>query len=283
MSNPVAIVTDSTASVPAELVEKYNIHVVPLQVIWEGKTYRDGIDITPEAFYERLGKAKALPTSSQPAAKDFLEVFKKLLDEGYDILTIVISSKMSGTYNSAEQAKNALDAANIAVFDSLSTGMETGFQALLAARAAAEGASLQECLAVAERARENGGFLLMVPTLEFLHRGGRIGTASRWFGTALRIKPILEVRDGIVQPLEKVRTRRKVIQRMADIVVERVGNARPLHIAALHTGAEEDARQVLAQLTERLEPDEALLGTVSPVIGTHVGPNGIGLVYVAGV
>ena len=283
MSKPVAIVTDSTASIPADLVAKYNIHVVPLLVVWDGTAYRDGVDITPEAFYVKLREAKTLPTSSQPAAKDFLDVYRKLLDEGYDILTIVISSKMSGTYNSAEQAKKALDAANIAVFDSLSTGMETGFQALLAARAAAEGASLQECLEIVERARENGGFLLMVPTLEFLHRGGRIGGASRLFGTMLRIKPILEVRGGRVEPLEKVRTRSKVIQRMADIVVERIGNARPLHIAAVHTGAEEDARKVLAQLTERVQPDEALLGMVSPVIGTHVGPNGIGLIYVAGV
>ena len=283
MSKPVAIVTDSTASLPADLVAKYNIHVVPLLVVWDGKTYRDGVDITPEEFYKKLGNAKTLPTSSQPAAQDFVNVFQPLLDAGYDILTVVISSKMSGTFNSAQQAKDALQADNIAIVDSLSTGMETGFHALLAARAAAEGASLEECKAIAEKAREHSGFLLMVPTLEFLHRGGRIGGASRWFGAMLRIKPILEVRGGRVEPLEKVRTRSKVIQRLADIVVERVGDARPLRIAAVHTGAEEDARKVLAQLVERLEPDETLVGMVSPVIGTHVGPNGLGLIYVAGV
>ena len=283
MSKPVAVVTDSTASLPADLVAKYNIHVVPLLVVWDGKTYRDGVDITPEDFYEKLRTAKTLPTSSQPAAQDFVNVFQPLLDAGYDILTVVISSKMSGTFNSAQQAKAALQADNIAIVDSLSTGMETGFHALIAARAAAEGASLEECKALAEKAREHSGFLLMVPTLEFLHRGGRIGGASRWFGTMLRIKPILEVRGGRVEPLEKVRTRSKVIQRMADIVAERVGDRKPLHIAAVHTGAEEDARKVLAQLVQRLEPDETLVGMVSPVIGTHVGPNGVGLVYVAGV
>ncbi len=283
MSKPVAVVTDSTASLPADLVAQYNIHVVPLQVIWDGTTYRDGVDITPEAFYEKLGTAKTLPTSSQPPAQDFINVFQPLLDAGYDILTVVISSKLSGTFNSAQQAKDALKADNIAIVDSLSTGMETGFHALLAARAAAEGASLEECRSLAERAREHSGFLLMVPTLEFLHRGGRIGGASRWFGTMLRIKPILEVRGGRVEPLEKVRTRGKAIQRMADIVAERVGDMRPLRLAAVHTGAEADARKVLAQLVERLEPDETLFGMVSPVIGTHVGPNGVGLIYVAGV
>ncbi len=282
MSKPVAVVTDSTASLPQDLQTQYNIHVVPLQVVWNGQSYRDGVDITPEDFYTRLGTAKTLPTSSQPSAKDFANTFEPLLEAGYDVLTVVISSKMSGTLASAAHAKEMLGADNIALVDSLSTGMETGFHALLAARAAADGASLAECKAIAERARDHSGFVLMVPTLEFLHRGGRIGGASRWFGTVLRIKPILEVRGGRVEPLEKVRTRRKVIQRMADIVVERVGDTRPVRLATLHTGAIEEARQVQAQLESRLSPAESLFGMVSPVIGTHVGPDGIGVVYLAG-
>ncbi|NPA92701.1 MAG: DegV family protein [Chloroflexi bacterium] len=282
MSKPVAVVTDSTASLPADLVEKYHIHVVPLRVVWDGVAYRDGVDMTPEAFYRRLAESKTLPTSSQPSAQDFVDVFRPLLDEGYDVLTVVISSKMSGTMSSAQQAKEMLGADNIEIVDSLSTGMETGFHALLAARAAAEGASLAECKAIAEKAREHSGFLLMVPTLEFLHRGGRIGGASRWFGTMLRIKPILEVRGGRVEPLEKVRARRKALQRMADITVERVGDSKPVRLAVVHTGAEEDARQLLAQLSERLDPVETLIGDVSPVVGVHVGPNGVGVVYVAG-
>ncbi len=282
MSKPVAVVTDSTASLPADLVEKYHIHVVPLRVVWDGVAYRDGVDITPEDFYRRLAEAKTLPTSSQPSAQDFVDVFRPLLDAGYDVLTVVISSKMSGTMSSAQQAKEMLGARNIEIVDSLSTGMETGFHVLLAARAAAEGASLAECKAIAEKARDHSGFLLMVPTLEFLHRGGRIGGASRWFGTMLRIKPILEVRDGRVEPLEKVRARRKALQRMADITVERVGSSKPVRLAVVHTGAEEDARQLLAQLSERLGPVETLIGNVSPVVGVHVGPNGVGVVYVAG-
>ncbi len=282
MSKPVAVVTDSTASIPPDMVAQYPLRVVPLRVVWDGEIFLDGVDLTPEAFYQRLRTSKTLPTTSQPPAQDFVEVFQSLLDEGYDILTVVISSKMSGTLNSAEQAKAILGAENIAIVDSLSTAMETGFHALLAARAAAAGATLAECQAIAEQAREHSGLLLMVPTLEYLHRGGRIGGASRWFGTLLRIKPILEVRGGRVEPLEKVRTRRKVIQRIADITVERIGDRRPVRLSAIHTGATEEAQSLLEQLARRVEVEESFLSMVSPVVGTHVGPEGVGLVYVAG-
>ncbi len=282
MSKPVAVVTDSTASIPPDMVAQYPLRVVPLRVVWDGEIFLDGVDLTPEAFYQRLRTSKTLPTTSQPPAQDFVEVFQSLLDEGYDILTVVISSKMSGTLNSAEQAKAMLGAENIAIVDSLSTAMETGFHALLAARAAAAGATLAECQAIAEQAREHSGLLLMVPTLEYLHRGGRIGGASRWFGTLLRIKPILEVRGGRVEPLEKVRTRRKVIQRIADITVERIGDRRPVRLSAIHTGATEEAQSLLEQLARRVEVEESFLSMVSPVVGTHVGPEGVGLVYVAG-
>ncbi len=282
MSKPVAVVTDSTASIPPDMVAQYPLRVVPLRVVWDGEIFLDGVDLTPEAFYQRLRTSKTLPTTSQPPAQDFVDVFQSLLDEGYDILTVVISSKMSGTLNSAEQAKAMLGAENIAIVDSLSTAMETGFHALLAARAAAAGATLAECQAIAEQAREHSGLLLMVPTLEYLHRGGRIGGASRWFGTLLRIKPILEVRGGRVEPLEKVRTRRKVIQRIADITVERIGDRRPVRLSAIHTGATEEAQSLLEQLARRVEVEESFLSMVSPVVGTHVGPEGVGLVYVAG-
>ncbi len=282
MSKPVAVVTDSTASIPPDMVAQYPLRVVPLRVVWDGEIFLDGVDLTPEAFYQRLRTSKTLPTTSQPPAQDFVEVFQSLLEEGYDILTVVISSKMSGTLNSAEQAKAMLGAENIAIVDSLSTAMETGFHALLAARAAAAGATLAECQAIAEQAREHSGLLLMVPTLEYLHRGGRIGGASRWFGTLLRIKPILEVRGGRVEPLEKVRTRRKVIQRIADITVERIGDRRPVRLSAIHTGATEEAQSLLEQLARRVEVEESFLSMVSPVVGTHVGPEGVGLVYVAG-
>ncbi len=282
MSKPVALVTDSTAYVPQNLVEKYHIRVAPQTLVWGEETFRDGVDITPREFYQRLATAKVLPTSTQPQVVAFVNIFRELIEQGYDVLTVVISSKLSGTYQAATQAKEELGNAPIEIVDSHTTAMELGFHVLAAARAAEEGATLAECKAVAEKAQEHTGVILTVNTLEFLHRGGRIGGASRWFGTALRIKPVLEVRDGLVQPLEKIRTRRKALARVVEIVVERAGGHAPVRLAGLHANAEEDARWLLEQASRQLDPVEALVSDVSPVVGTHVGPGTVALAYMAG-
>ncbi len=282
MPRPVALVTDSTASLPRNLVEKYRIRVAPQTLVWGEETFRDGVDITPREFYRRLATAKVLPTSTQPQVVEFVNIFRELIENGYDVLAVVISSKLSGTYQAAMQAKEELGSAPIEIVDSHTTAMELGFHVLAAARASEEGAALAECKAIAEKAQEHTGVILTVNTLEFLHRGGRIGGASRWFGTALRIKPILEVREGIVQPLEKVRTRRKAVARVAEIVVERTGGHTPVRLAGLHANAEEDARWMLEQASRQLNPVEALVSDVSPVVGTHVGPGTVALAYMAG-
>ena len=282
MAKPVALVTDSTAYIPAHLVEKYPIRVAPQTLIWGDETFRDGVDITPDVFYERLATAKTLPTSTQVPVSTFAQIFSELLEAGYDVLAVVISSKMSGTYQAAIQARETLPKAAIEIVDSHTTAMALGFHVLAAARAAEEGASLEECKAVALRAQEHTGVILTVNTLEFLHRGGRIGGASRWFGTALRIKPVLEVRDGLVQPLEKVRTRSKALTRVVEIVANRANGYTPVRLAAIHAHAEDDARQMLAQAAARLNPIETLISDVSPVVGTHVGPGTVALAYMAG-
>jgi len=282
MPQPVAIVTDSTAYIPPHLVEKYHLRVAPQTLIWGDETFRDGVDITPDAFYQRLATAKTLPTSTQVPVVTFTQIFRELTASGYAVLTVVLSSKLSGTFNSAQQAKEAFPDAAIEIVDSHTTAMELGFHVLAAARAAEEGASLEACKAVAEKAQEHTGVLLTVNTLEFLHRGGRIGGASRWFGTALQIKPVLEVRDGLVQPLEKVRTRGKAIARVTEIVAERVNGHTPVRLAAMHAHAEDDARRLLEQAAARLNPIETLISDVSPVVGTHVGPGTIALAYMAG-
>ena len=282
MAKPVALVTDSTAYIPTHLVKKYPIRVAPQTLIWGDETFRDGVDITPDVFYQRLATAKTLPTSTQVPVSTFTQIFSELLEAGYEVLAVVISSKMSGTYQAAIQARETLPQAAIEIVDSRTTAMELGFHVLAAARAAEEGASLEECKAVAIRAQEHTGVILTVNTLEFLHRGGRIGGASRWFGTALRIKPVLEVRDGLVQPLEKVRTRGKALMRVVEIVTERASNYTPVRLAAMHAHAEHDARQLLEQAAAQLNPIEALISDVSPVVGTHVGPGTVALAYMAG-
>jgi len=281
----VAIVTDSTSNIPEELGASYGITQIPLQLIWGGETYRDGIDIAPLEFYTRLKNAKVMPSSSQPSPAAFQRVYQDLLDQGYDIVSIHISSKLSGTMDSAIQAKQTINSDRIAIVDTLSASMATGFCALVTARAAADGATFEECHKLAEKAVSHTGVLFVVSTLEFLHRGGRIGGAAAFLGTALSLKPILTVHDGRIEPQEKVRTMRKAMDRVVEILEERVGNKSPLRIGVLHANAPLEAEELLQKATERFPASvvkESMVIPVSPVIGTHTGPGTVGFAYMLG-
>lgn len=277
----VAVVTDSTAYIPPEFLKEFNISVAPLELIWGNETFRDGVDIQPEEFYTRLKKASVMPSTSQVTIPNFTKIFDPLIAQGYDILCVLISSKLSGTIDSAIQAIKEFPKASIEIVDSFSSGMALGFQALCAAKAAYQGKSLAECKAIAENAREHSGVVFAVDTLEFLHRGGRIGGASRFIGSALNLKPILEVSDGRVEAVERIRTRKKSLTRLVEIVEERTNGKQPLHIAVLHANAESEAREVL-ELTKKLNAKEYILSHVSPAIGTHIGPGTVGIAYLAG-
>jgi DegV family protein with EDD domain len=280
----VAIITDSTAYIPDSILLDHHITVVPQVLIWGEETFRDGVDIMPDDFYKRLETAKVMPTTSQVAIIDMKMAFEKLLENGYDILGIFISAKLSGTMQSATQAREMLPKAmdKIAIVDSNSTAMAMGFHVLLAARAAQSGTGLIECKKIAEKAREHTGVYFVVDTLEFLRRGGRIGGAQALLGSALNIKPILELRDGRIESVEKVRTKSKAMDRMTDLVAEKVSGKTPIRLATLHANAEVEARAALNAASLRLQPIEAIFASVSPVIGTHAGPGTIGLAYMAG-
>jgi DegV family protein with EDD domain len=198
-------------------------------------------------------------------------------------MTIVLSSKLSGTLNSAIQAKSMLPAeVPIEIVDSNTTAMAMGFHLLTVARAIKQGATLAECVTLAQKAIEHTGVFFAVDTLEFLHRGGRIGGASRFLGTVLNFKPILELRDGKVEAVERVRTRRKSLSRIVELAIEQIGGRKPIRLASLHANAPEDAQIVLSEASEKLNPIETYLSEVSPVIGANAGPGVIGLVYMAG-
>jgi DegV family protein with EDD domain len=280
--NKVAIVTDSTAYIPPNLVEKHNLTVVPLNVIWGEESFRDGVDITPDEFYTRLENAREMPTTSQPSPSVFKEAFGDLLEKGHDVLAILLSSKLSATIDSAKQARSEFPDASIEIVDSYSITMSTGYQVLAVAKAAAEGASLEECKAIAEKAKDLIGIVLSVDTLEFLHRGGRIGGGSRFLGSALNIKPILEVTGGAIEAVERVRTRRKAQDRLIELVGERIGDHKPVRIACVHASAPEDAQAVLDKAKQQLGAEEALVSELSPVVGVHVGPGTIALAFMAG-
>jgi DegV family protein with EDD domain len=279
----VALVTDSTTYLPQEYLDQYPIHVVPATIIWAGKELRDGVDIQPTEFYSRLKTSKEMPTTSQPSPVAVKEAYAALLATGYDVLGIFISHKLSGTFASAKQAQAMLPNENIVVIDSLTGSMGAGWPILKAAQAAAKGANLAECRAIAEGALKNVGILLMVDTLEYLHRGGRIGSAQRFLGTALNFKPILEVTDGEFVGLERVRTRRKALNRLVELLVERIQNRYPVHLATLHANALDVAKDLLEKAASRVKPVETLISEVSPAVGVHLGPGTVGLAFMAGI
>ncbi len=280
----VALVTDSTSYIPKEVREKYPITVVPQVVIWEGQTYEDDVTITPEQFYTRLRTAKVMPTTSQASVVNMHKAFSSLIDQGYEVLGIFLSAKLSGTYQSAVLGREQLTSGKEKVdyIDSETTAMAMGFIVLSVARAAIDGASLADCKALAEKGRSHVGVYLSVDTLEFLHRGGRIGGAQRFLGTALNLKPILTVEGGRVEPVERVRTRGKALDRLVEIVAEKCAGKSPVHMATLHADSETDAKYLLDKITPLVHPVESVFAAVSPAVGANTGPGTVGLAYMAG-
>jgi fatty acid kinase fatty acid binding subunit len=280
----IAFVTDSTAYIPAELIKKHDITVVPQVLIWGDQTYLDGVDITPEQFYARLKTAKQIPTTSQVSVITMQQAFQGLIEKGNDVIGIFISAKLSGTMQSALQAREALNdaAGKVTIIDSNSTAMAMGFQVLNAVRAAGQGASLADCVSLVERSRSHVGVYFAVDTLEFLHRGGRIGGAQRFIGSALNLKPILALRDGRVEAEDRVRTKSRAVDRLLELASAQVTGKSSIRIATLHANAEQEARDLLERASQKFGAIESILSSVSPVVGAHAGPGTVGLAFMEG-
>jgi len=280
----IAVVTDSTTYMPAELLKKHNISIAPQVLIWGGQAYKDGVDIQSGEFFTRLKTAKVMPTTSQVAVISFQEIFQDLVDKGFEVLALLVSSRLSGTVQSALQAKDLMGSARdkVNVVDSQSVAMALGFQALAVARSIEAGASLKEAIALAEKSHEYTGVFFAVDTLEFLHRGGRIGGAQRFIGSALNLKPILAIQDGKVEGIERIRTKSKAQDRVLELVIEKVARRSPVRLATLHANAAEEAKALLARAEQALKPVESILTEVSPTVGTHAGPGTVGLAFMAG-
>lgn len=281
----VAVLTDSTAYIPSALQQQLNITVVPLTLIWGEESYEDGVDMMPDDFYKRMENSKVIPTTSQATIASMKNAFERLLAEGQDVLGIFISSKLSGTVESAMQAREMLPKGQdrIAILDSLATTMALGWPVLTAARAAEAGESLVECQKLAEKARDQTGVMFVVETLEYLRRGGRIGGAQAMLGTILNIKPLLELQDGRIESVEKIRTKGKALSRMLDLVEEKVAGRTPIRLATVHANAEAEALTLLETARQRFNPIESLHSPLSPVIGTHAGPGTVALAFMTGI
>ena len=280
---PVAVVTDTTQYLPAEVVERHGLSLVSLYVTWNGRTDREADLGDYGAFYEHLMAGGELPSTSQPSVGDVLAVFEPLLEQGRDVLAIHLSGGVSGTVRAAEQARAVLlergvTPERIAVLDSRTGAGGHGLMALAAANAAAAGADLAGAEAAARRLREDLEVLLAVDTLEFLHRGGRIGTASAWIGATLKIKPILTI-DGEINPVERVRTTSRAFERLVEHLEQRRAEGCD-GFAVQHVRAPREAERLAARGRELFGRDPEFLSEIGPVIGTHTGPGLLGIAAV---
>jgi DegV family protein with EDD domain len=276
----IAIVVDSTAQIPVELAEEYGIHVIPQTLVWGTETFKDDVDITPTEFYDRLRDDPVFPTTSQANEREFQELLTSVgADAEEGVLVMVLSGELSGTLNSATQARKLLPEMQIEIVDTRTMAMAMGYVVLAAARAAEKGKSLAECAQLARGMLDKVGILITVDTLEYLHRGGRIGGASKLLGNALNIKAVLTVKDGVVAEAGKVRTRKKAIRHVVDAVSAAVEGKQNIRLAALHAAAPDDAAVMLKMASERVNPVEKHLAELSPVVGAHVGPGTVGLVW----
>jgi DegV family protein with EDD domain len=278
----IKIVTDSTAYLPEAFVQEHDIRVVPLNVHFGEDTFKEGVNLSNEEFYARLKAAPTLPTTSQPSAGEFLEAFEELSNDSHEIVVLTISSKLSGTWNSAMAAKEMLPGARVSVIDSLSTSVGLHMMVEAAADALAAGATRKEVVAHVEAIIPKMQLLFVVDTLEYLAKGGRIGNAKAFLGTLLKVKPILALQDGVIEPLEQVRSKRKAQARMLDLVEEYMGKDGPqARVGVINALAPEEATKMAQQVMSRLGCAEPIVSDLGGAIGTHTGPGVVGIAIYA--
>lgn len=275
----IRIVTDSTADLPAELLDQYRITVVPLKVIFNGEEpLLDSVDLNSDEFFRRQVEKREMSSTSQPTPAEFAAAYSRLAENGTSIISIHISSVMSGTVQSAKMAKEMLPGADIEIIDSRVTSMGLGLVVLEAARAAAGGKSKTEILALIENILSKIQVFFIVDTLEYLARGGRIGKAQAFLGTILNIKPLLYLKEGTIFPYEKVRGKAKAIERLVQVAEEMTGGQK-IKCSIVHGANPGGMEQLRQKLIERVDCEEIVISKLGSVVGTHTGPGVVGIVF----
>jgi DegV family protein with EDD domain len=275
LARKVAIVTDSTADLTPEMVEEMGVTVVPLQVIFGNESYREGVDITTEEFYERLLNSRQLPTTSAPSVGDFQDVYERLLKEVDSVVSIHIGAKLSATVQAAQTAKQSLaKPERVEVVDSQAASLAMGFAIMDAVEVARAGGKLAEVKATAESAVQRMHVLFMLDTLEYLRRGGRIGRARAYLGALLSVKPILALREGEIYPEERVRTRARGLER---IIQSSIRHQNVKRAAVGHSSTPDEAESIRQRLAMAFPNVKVHLIRFGPVIGTHAGPGLVGV------
>ncbi|HHW02909.1 MAG TPA: DegV family protein [Thermoanaerobacterales bacterium] len=273
----ISIVTDSTADITPELLEKYNIAVVPLKIFFGDEEYREGVDLTPDQFYDKLKSSPHHPRTSQPSPAEFAACYEKLSKKADHIISIHLSSKLSGTYQSAVLAKDMVKVP-VDVIDSKGASMMIGFTVLEAARAAKEGMDRQSILSLIDEMIKKLKAFFVVDTLDYLQKGGRIGRASAFLGNLLNIKPMLTIQDGLVTPVEKIRGKARTLDKLLEKVAMDASKG-TLRGTLVHAGCKDEVERYREAFEKHYNFKELTISTIGAVIGTYTGPGAIGIIY----
>jgi DegV family protein with EDD domain len=277
----IAVVTDSCASIPPDLIESLQIEVVPYYLHRGHETLRDLLDVSHQEFFEWLPTAEKLPTTANPGPGDYLEAFKRVVDRADSIVTVHMTSKGSGAYQSAriarEMAQKELPGIKIEVIDTLQVSMVHGWAAIEAARAAQAGCSLDQAITVAQHVSDTGHMIQTADTLRYLYLGGRIGRARHLVGTLLNVKPLIGMEEGIIVPLGKVRTRSRAYAKILELMLERNPANSPIRAAVTHVAAPKQAKLLLEMVGQAFDCREGLISELSPVLGVHAGSGMVGV------
>ena len=275
----IAIVTDSSSSLDERYIKQFNIHVIPLKLHWDGMDYKDGVDITPVDFYTRLEKSSSIPTTSQPPAEEFLKKFNELAPHYDGIVVPLISSGISGTVDSAKAAASSFTKLPVEVIDSRSTVAGLALIVKEITRAVSEGKNLDEIRRLSEAIKKELELYFVVDTLKYLHKGGRIGGASRYLGTLLNIKPILYMnKEGKIDAFEKAYSKGKAIARLIELIDEKAGG-RMINAGIMDANSLEGSNRLGKMLQEKINCSSLEHYPICPVIGTHVGPGALGIAF----
>ena len=278
----IKIIADSTCYLPQEYINKYKVSIASLNVLINGKSYRE-TDLANDWFYNEMTKSPTIPTSSQPSIEELYSIVESLVKDGHDIVGIFLSSDMSGTFSTSNLVKNMIlenyPNAKIVMIDSRSNCMQAGFAILEAAKAASENKSLYEVVSIAKNVIENSKFIFVPDTLEYLKKGGRIGGAAALFGSLLQIKPILTVEDGKTTVFTKVRTKKKAIDKIVNTVLEQNSKTPIKGLIVHHINCESEGQELADRLRSSLGLDNVKIQSIGPIIGLHVGPGSIGVAY----
>lgn len=269
------IVTDSSADLPPELAQRWDITVIPCNIVADDVNYKDGVDLLPDEFYRRLVSSSRLPTTSQPSVADFQEVYRNLLGQGHHIISIHVSGKLSGTLNSAEQARVLLGhSVPVEIIDSQLASIGLGLVVLAATRLAQGAMTYQQVAEQVRRDLPRTRVFLLLDTLEYLQKGGRIGKAQAFVGSLLSVKPILTLQDGEVHPVERPRNRERALRRLVELLRE-LAPARQL--AVVHSTEPDQAAELRRQLADLLPEDQIIVSRFGATLGTYVGPKALGV------